>query len=60
MEILWVLIPLSCLFWVIGVLAFFWCVDNKQLDDLDQAGKIALDLQELDLQEKDSPQREST
>ena len=55
MEILWVLIPLSCLFWVIGVLAFFWCVDNKQLDDLDQAGKIA-----LDLQEKDSPQREST
>jgi cbb3-type cytochrome oxidase maturation protein len=37
MNILLFLIPLTLTLSFIGLLAFFWCVKNKQYDDLDGA-----------------------
>ena len=35
MESLYLLIPVSILFFVIALVAFFWAVNNGQYDDLD-------------------------
>ena len=43
MNILLLLIPLSLLFLVGAVCAFFWAVNNDQFDDLDTPGLLPLD-----------------
>lgn len=42
MESLFLLIPLALLFAGLTVYAFFWAVDNRQFDDLDNAGSAIL------------------
>ena len=44
MMMLWVLIPLSGVFLVLAVWAFFWAVDHDQLEDLEAAQREALEL----------------
>ncbi|WP_043768767.1 cbb3-type cytochrome oxidase assembly protein CcoS [Algiphilus aromaticivorans] len=44
MKILFLLIPLSLLFFALAVWAFFWAVRSGQFDDLDSPGyRILLD-----------------
>lgn len=42
MESLFILIPIAMLFVAIAVKLFFWAVDNKQFDDLDNAAQSIL------------------
>lgn len=42
MESLFFLIPLAVLFSALGVGAFFWAVNNRQFDDLDNAARRIL------------------
>ncbi|MEC8009664.1 MAG: cbb3-type cytochrome oxidase assembly protein CcoS [Pseudomonadota bacterium] len=44
MMMLWVLIPLSAVLLIIAGWAFFWAVDNDQLENLDEAQRQALEL----------------
>ena len=43
MSIALLLIPLGLLMLGFAVWAFFWAVDNDQFEDLDRAGRLALD-----------------
>jgi len=43
MSIALLLIPLSLVLLVVAVAAFFWAVDNKQFDDLENAGRQILE-----------------
>ena len=47
MMMLWVLIPLSGVLLAIAVWAFFWAVDHDQLDNLEAAQCIALELDDV-------------
>ena len=42
MESLFLLIPLAVLFTVLVANAFFWAVNHRQFDDLDNAGSRIL------------------
>jgi len=42
MDSLFLLIPIALIFTAIAVKAFFWAVDNKQYDDLDNAAEQIL------------------
>lgn len=42
MESLFLLIPLAVLFAGLSVWAFFWAVNQRQFDDLENAGRAAL------------------
>ena len=53
MNILLLLIPLSLLFLVGAVWAFFWAVNNDQFDDLDTPGLLPLD----DSKKREAPPR---
>lgn len=44
MMMLWVLIPLSGVLLLLAGWAFFWAVDNEQMDNLEEAQRQALDL----------------
>ncbi|MEM7282265.1 MAG: cbb3-type cytochrome oxidase assembly protein CcoS [Pseudomonadota bacterium] len=43
MNIIFVLIPLSILFLIVAVIAFFWAIDSGQFDDLDSPAVRILD-----------------
>jgi cbb3-type cytochrome oxidase maturation protein len=43
MNVLVFMIPLSILFLVGAVAAFFWAVDHHQFDDMDTPGLLPLD-----------------
>jgi len=42
MESLFFLIPLAVLFAGLSIWAFFWAVNQRQFDDLENAGRAAL------------------
>lgn len=44
MEIIYLLVPLSLIFLVVGIWVFFWAVKNKQFDDMEgPAHRILMD-----------------